>query len=61
MPAYKQFIALAGQLCLKTRRSSLPITLATEPVSFTLVVGIGNAFIGHKSQHFIFVVGQTFK
>jgi hypothetical protein len=35
--------------------------LAHREVSFTLVVGIGNAFIGHKSQHFIFVVDQTFK
>ena len=31
IPAYKQFMALAGQLCLKTRRSSLSPILATEP------------------------------
>jgi hypothetical protein len=31
MPAYKQFMALAGELCLKTRRASLALILATEP------------------------------
>ncbi|SCN47048.1 hypothetical protein BAZMOX_112116_1 [methanotrophic endosymbiont of Bathymodiolus azoricus (Menez Gwen)] len=31
MPAYKQFMALAGWLCLKTRRTSLSLVLATEP------------------------------
>jgi hypothetical protein len=33
----------------------------TSMVSFSLVGGMGYAFIGHKSQHFIFVVEQTFK
>ena len=50
MPAYKQFMALAGQLCLKTRRASFSIKLATEPVSilwiayssFTLFVEFSN-------------------
>ncbi|WP_420831745.1 hypothetical protein [Bathymodiolus japonicus methanotrophic gill symbiont] len=31
IPAYKQFMALVGQLCLKDRRSALLIIIATEP------------------------------
>jgi hypothetical protein len=49
-----------GKIVCSLHRSKTPryflLYLAHTEVSFTLVAGIGNAFIGHKSQHFIFVV-----
>ena len=42
IPAYKQFMALAGQLCLKTRRSSLSPILATEPRYIYFILKLKN-------------------